>query len=345
MERIKEENKIKIQSTMEKLKKDLESDHMKKFDAVSKQIQQVQNSEIERIKARLKSEHSAVLEKVQLEHEQMLQDIKEAQTLEIEEVRRSFHSTEKSGLVSKPEPEVNPEIIEKLEKDLEKLEVERNQLKSMQHMMKNLITDLALHYNLSQKQIRFLSDSTFFESFFDMKSSDANETTGSNALHTPFKYFGGEGSAPESMNSSLQSGSQFSVLRDQEPQLVTPNQSFFSIDELSELMGAGSFLSVMENSEEIFQELRSQVQRSNEVLQTLEPGSLLTKISGLLTPPDSQESENFVGREAGRLEVEKARLELELAAAKQRLQEMELSGNRSVDQSEVISGLGGDISG
>ena len=330
---------------MDKLKKDLEDDHIKKFDAVSKQIQQVQNSEIERIKTRLKSEHTAALEKVRLEHEQMLRDVKEAQALEVEEVRISCTSKDESRDMANTGADVNPDILDKLEKDLEKLEDERNQLRSMQHMMKSLITELALHYNLSQKQIRFLSDSTFFESFFDPKALDENDSTASNALHTPFKYFGEEGIASQSSNNSFQSGSEFSVLRDQGPSLTTPRQSFLSMDELSGLMRAGSFMSVMENSEEIFEELRTQVQKSNQVLQTLEPGSLLSKITGLITPPDSQESKNFVGREAGRLEVEKSRLELELAAAKQRLQEMELCGRRSANQSEIISGIGGDISG
>ena len=73
------------------------------------------------------------------------------------------------------------------------------------------------------------------------------------------------------------------------------------------------------------------MKRSNQFLETLEPGVLLNKLTGLISPPNGQhtplqdqatppEGVSFVGVEAGRLEVEKARLELELAASRQRVQ-------------------------
>ena len=122
----------------------------------------------------------------------------------------------------------------------------------MQGVMKELITDLALHYSLSEKQVRFLSDSTFFDSFFEPKSFDMNEQRSSDPIHTPFKY------AKPGSQFSVAAGSEQSLLREEDVGRFTPNQSVLSMEELSGLMRNGSFLSVMENSEEVFLDLCSQ---------------------------------------------------------------------------------------
>ena len=71
--------------------------------------------------------------------------------------------------------------------------------------------------------------------------------------------------------------------------------------------------------------LRSQVQAANSRLAT--PPSTPSNSSTLLA---GRLSSNFVGSEAGRLEVERARLEVELAATKERVAELEAGGRRSL---------------
>ena len=76
--------------------------------------------------------------------------------------------------------------------------------------------------------------------------------------------------------------------------------------------------------------LRSQVQAANSRLAT--PPSTPSTSSTLLLDRRSSSNNysNFVGSEAGRLEVERARLEVELAATKERVAELEAGGRRSL---------------
>ena len=83
--------------------------------------------------------------------------------------------------------------------------------------------------------------------------------------------------------------------------------------------------------------LRSQVQAANSRLAT--PPSTPSS-SALLDRRSSNNYSNFVGSEAGRLEVERARLEVELAATKERVAELEAGGRRSLGRDEVMSGVG-----
>ena len=203
--------------------------------------------------------------------------------------------------------------------------------------MNELITDLALHYSLSEKQVRFLSESSFLDSFLETKSfGDVTEGRASSTSirHTPFK--GGVQPSAAGERLSLTAEFEQSILRGDTAaaagQFTTPNRSVLSMEELSGLMRNGSFLSVMENSEEAFRDLCSQVcfrltatrhfqlfcnfffplkfillfkycflyynitwslidelsfqvKKSNEVLWSLEPGALLSKLTGLVTPP------------------------------------------------------------
>ena len=346
IERLKFDHEEEMTRAVEKTKCDIENDNIIKLEAVSKQLESHQSGEMDRVVNDLKSQHKKDVERMKDEHLRSLMDAQEAHALEVEEVKRSSQHNNHPVTLDHGR-DINPDVVERMECDLVRLEEERDQLRSMQILMKNLISDLATHYSLSEKQVRFLSDSTFFDSFFDPKSFDVNEDRDSGAQPTPFKHL--------ATNEVVETGDRFSsltsfetsTLRKQDLPSYSPNQSVLSMEELSELMGNETFLSEIENSEHVFSELRRLVKKSNEVLQSLEPGTLLSKLSGLLTPPDIQEniSENFVGLEAGRLEVEKARLELELTAARQRLQELELSGRNSMARSEVMSGLGGDISG
>ena len=304
---------------------------------VDRQGQQaVDNQQSEADHPLTKSDHTGHSVRLSFDQQRDLRDAREAHALEVEEVLRPVHIEQ---------PQTDPQLVVRLERDLAQLAEERDQLRQMQDLMRSLISDLATHYSLSEKQVRFLSDSTFFDSFFEPKSFEARGDSG-DSLPTPCKRVKGS-EVVSGTNSSLLSTSL--VRQDPRPEAATPNQSVLSIEELSDLMANNaSFLSELENSEAVLSELRRQVQRSNHVLESLEPGSLLTKLSGLLTPPenlDRSAAENFVGLEAGRLEVEKARLELELTAARQRLQELEMSSRISLPRSEVVSGLGGEISG
>merc|ERR1719445_1742057 len=98
--------------------------------------------------------------------------------------------------------------------------------------------------------------------------------------------------------------------------------------------------------------MMSTVQRSNTDLEDLQL-KLETIVTGSQTadiqdnPYDDQvlelKSSDFVGIEAGRLEVERSRLEVELGQALQRIQELEMnvSGTRqSLPRSDILSGHG-----
>ena len=74
--------------------------------------------------------------------------------------------------------------------------------------------------------------------------------------------------------------------------------------------------------------LRNQIQAANSRLAT--PPSTPSNSSTLLGRRSSNNYSNFVGSEAGRLEVERARLEVELAATKERVAELEAGGRRSL---------------
>ena len=352
---------------MEETKRELERDHLKKFEAVSKQIQLLQNSELDKLRSVLEREHSSELQLVRQELEaQFKAEWEQTRTL-----LEQDHQTELDRLRGKnlTSAQILPRVegedaapslsadgtdtvhVGRLEADLLRLEAERDELRSMQRLMKNLISDLALHYSLSEKQVRFLSDSTFFDSFFEGKLFDSSEPRLSSKPNTPYKYFAAEADREENAASDVETitSEVAGSVEENEPdnsKIATPDQSVMDVGEISELLRNGSFLSVLENSEEVFHDLRRQVKKSNQALENLAPGALLQKLSGLLTPPNHKEEQgNFVGLEAGRLEVEKARLELELAASRQRIQELELCGRHSRARSEVISGLGGDISG
>ena len=132
----------------------------------------------------------------------------------------------------------------------------------MQEVMNELITDLALHYSLSEKQVRFLSDSSFLDSFLQSKSfGDVTEGRASSTSirHSPFEG----GVQPSAAGERLSVTAEFeqSILRGDAAaaaRFTTPNRSVLSMEELSGLMRNGSFLSVMENSEEAFRDLCSQ---------------------------------------------------------------------------------------
>ena len=74
--------------------------------------------------------------------------------------------------------------------------------------------------------------------------------------------------------------------------------------------------------------LRNQVQAANSRLAT--PPSTPSSSNTLLGRRSSNNYSSFVGSEAGRLEVERARLEVELAASKERVAELEAGGRRSL---------------
>ena len=154
-----------------------------------------------------------------------------------------------------------------------------------QNLMKELITDLATHYNLSEKQVQVMSESLVFDSF----SKTEMEAHMAELLKTP-------------AGQPVLEVEELSLLL-QRPQEATPR----------------------------IEELRSQVRAANVRLAT-PPSTPGTRSS--LTGSD------FVGSEAGRLEVERARMEVELAAARQRIVELELGGRRSLGRDDVMSGVG-----
>merc|ERR1711860_92086 len=73
--------------------------------------------------------------------------------------------------------------------DIDKLEEEKYNLRSMQLLMKDLMKDLAKHYDLSEKQVKFLSDSAFLDSFSISLGVSRSRSQFNTPVHTPYKYF------------------------------------------------------------------------------------------------------------------------------------------------------------
>ena len=295
----------------------------------------------------MKAECTEDLKKLKTEHAQELASLHQAHQLELAEARKNGHNFKNSV------DNNDYSVIKNIESDLKVMEEEKANLKGMQSLMKDLISDLALHYSLSEKQVQFLNNTSLLDSFMEGRTSSLQDES-LNPLQTPWKFFPGK-----FQNNKGNTSDVFSTLRDipGSTAVNTPNQSILSMEEMSDLIRNGTFLSELENSEEVLKELQRQVRQSNEKLRTLEPGSLLSKLSGLLTPPESapdtgpSSGPDSGGSQLGRLEVEKVRLELELAAAKQKLQELEIvgssaaAGRNSFSRDEVMSGVGGDSSG
>ena len=128
---------------------------------VDRQVQQaVDNQQSEADHPLTKSDHTGHSVRLSFDQQQDLRDAREAHALEVEEVLRPVHIEQ---------PQTDPQLVVRLERDLAQLAEERDQLRQMQDLMRSLISDLATHYSLSEKQVRFLSDSTFFDSFFEPK--------------------------------------------------------------------------------------------------------------------------------------------------------------------------------
>ena len=156
----------------------------------------------------------------------------------------------------------------------------------MQCLMKDLITDLALHYNLSQKQVRFLSESQHLLGLTDMSLGESrlSEVTSFrlsdmslNELHnlphdsqkmSPIPHMSSCSPINDSQLTSqierneslnLKQGplcDSQSVSRLTQPGAITPNRSIISLDELSNLLSEGTFKSSPEGTEEVIRDLR-----------------------------------------------------------------------------------------
>jgi len=293
MKKVESNHKCELESAKEKVKKELEAEHLRKFSLVSNQIQSLQKSELDNLKSAMNDEHSRNIRDMNERFSQeinslegALKDIQESHKLEVKELEKKYKAQLNQRKENDKQKEITPDLYKSMKDDLDNLCLERDQLHSKATLMGQVISDLALHYNLSEKQVQLLSltnmpDSTFF---------GQQMTTDSNALNTSV-----------------------------------------SVDDISDLLGDGN------QSEEILLELRDRVRLANSTL--LELGQRHTSI--LLKPVgEVSMQEDFVGLEAGRLEVDRARLEVELVMAQQRIQELELSGRVSLGRSDVISGCG-----
>ena len=115
LEVVKVEHKKEIQTVKDGVKKALEAEHLKKFTAVSKQIESLQRAEVENLRVQMTEER-----------ERVVRDIKESHRLELQELERKY--CEQPGSAR----EITPEVARALREDLSCLEAERNHLKSMQ---------------------------------------------------------------------------------------------------------------------------------------------------------------------------------------------------------------------
>ena len=335
-----------VEDSKEALRKELESEHLVKFSQVSKQIQSLQQTELDKLKIDLEEKHNkdisevteTYLQKIKLLEKQLL-DVQESQKLELAEVgsiRKTLTKTEMKT-ENKQLIEITPDIYEAMKADLDKLEEEKYNLRSMQILMKDLMRDLAKHYDLSEKQVKFLSDSMFLESF--SLSLQATKSQFNTPVNTPFKYF-----------------QKKDIIRDVQNENTSINAS-----ELTENI-RNIHLDNSEQSQNAIQEIILKVKESNHNLEDLQNKletfvTVSSESANVSVAEEAAETESaevnlnsteFIGVEAGRLEVEKARLEVELGEALHRIQELEASFNsnrQSLPRSDVLSGHGeaGDV--
>ena len=112
---LRDDHKKELEVVRNEVKKALEAEHLKKFTAVSKQIETLQRAEVENLRVQMTEER-----------ERIVRDIKESHRLELQELERKY--CEQPGSVR----EITPEVARALREDLSCLEAERNHLKSMQ---------------------------------------------------------------------------------------------------------------------------------------------------------------------------------------------------------------------
>ena len=317
------------------VRRELENEHHQKFSQVSKQIQTLQLTELENVKKQLVDEYSRQISDLEVKHQQILVDLQESHKLEITELERKYvnmTNDNKSDKLTQPASEITPDVYEAMRADIDKLEEEKYNLRSMQLLMKDLMQDLAKHYDLSEKQVKFLSDSAFLDSFSLSLGVSRGRSQFTTPVNTPFKYFQRQEIVREAV----------------EDDLVSMNATNLT-ENLHKIR-----LEDTEASQRTLENMMSTVQRSNTDLEDLQL-KLETIVTGasqteLEDPGDSHpfdnpelKSSDFVGIEAGRLEVERSRLEVELGQALQRIQELEMnvSGTRqSLPRSDILSGHG-----
>ena len=300
----KDEHEKEIEMAKINVRKNLETVYVAKFEAVSKQIQATHKTELDNLRRKMEQENGtsvitsldnlkSVVESGLSSGSRHLpvkkviditQDVKEPIGITVLQNNKIKSNDTKSFV---EQPQISPGDYEALEKHLDILEEERNNLKQMQCLMKDLITDLALHYNLSENQMRFLSESQQLlglADFFinesrlseiasyrltDLTAESPNPllqylTNKNNSMEL------GRGDPEESIKQSERFDSSQCPLQDSRftPGRSTPNtsvsrghlnQSIISLEELSNLLNEGSFKSDSSSAEQIMKELREQV--------------------------------------------------------------------------------------
>ena len=321
-----------LEETKVSVRRELESEHHQKFSQVSKQIQTLQQTELESLRKQLVEEYSRQISDLEEKHKQILFDLQESHKLEITELDRKYkvnmtndHKNDKL----KPVSEITPDVYQAMRADIDKLEEEKYNLRSMQILMKDLMKDLAKHYDLSEKQVKFLSDSAFLDSFSLSLGVSRSRSQFATPVNTPYKYLQRQEIVREAVEDDLVSMNATNL---------TENLHRIRLED------TGTCQKALEN-------MMSTVQRSNNDLEDFQL-KLETIVTGSQTDHQDNhyehqvlelKSSDFVGIEAGRLEVERSRLEVELGQALQRIQELEMnvSGTRqSLPRSDILSGHG-----
>ena len=174
LEEVRRSHGADIEAASEEVRRQLEAEHLQKFSAVSKQIQSLQQSELDNLRTKLEEKHSVAISNLEARHSQeiinlklSLQDVQDSgdTTQLVESSKHGNNMTNDNKKISPEISEISPELYEAMKADIEKLEEEKYNMRSMQVLMRDLMKDLARHYDLSEKQVKFLSDSTFLDSF------------------------------------------------------------------------------------------------------------------------------------------------------------------------------------
>merc|ERR1719412_2846976 len=152
-------------------------------------------------------------------------------------------------------------------------------MRSMQVLMRDLMNDLARHYDLSEKQVKFLSDSTFLDSFSLSLGVSRTRSQFTTPVSTPFKYL--------QKRDGIRSGGEGQEL-----------EASHLTDQLASIQLEDSC------NQKVVQEMVARVQQSTSELEQLQ-----TRLDTLATTEDQDQDQlvsavnnvDFVGLEAGRL--------------------------------------------
>merc|ERR1719150_1157604 len=134
LEEVRRSHGADIEAASEEVRRQLEAEHLQKFSAVSKQIQTLQQSELDNLRTKLEEKHSVAISNLEARHSQeiinlklSLQDVQDSSDKSelVESSKHGNNMTNDNKKISPEISEISPELYEAMKADIEKLEEEK----------------------------------------------------------------------------------------------------------------------------------------------------------------------------------------------------------------------------